>query len=600
MKLLLSTPKVDPVVKGACLGWRPPTRLTPWEWAEHNVKIANSERSTRYDARQLPWVKAPMECWGDSMTRQIVCPWPTGAGKSTMAEGCIPYSVSEDPGPMMYLSQTDEDAKFWVETRLKPALKSVPSVADLWPEDRHQSRKLEIIFPHMPFVSGGANQSNTQEKSMRGLWGDECIFWKPGVMRDFLARHHNRWNRKVMLVSQGGIAGIDTDEGGVTGGDEFWQEWMKSDRCEFSWKCTCGEAQAFAFESLKYDTITRGSKGLDEQATAETARLVCRDCGKEHPDEVQTRRRLASSNMLNGSLGYIATNSAGLKHIRGFHVDSLAIWWVPWAQEVLEFLEAKRLAKTGITEKLRQWHQKRRARFWSDDMSDSQIAVTRGDFTKLDHEDGLTIDGEVRRFATADAGGDHYWMTVAAWKQGGSMRVLWEGYIPSDGGDEVEMKRICDQYNVPLPQTFIDIGYQQDRILDLCVKHGWTGIKGDGIKRHFLHPREKGKSLEKLYSPIKRARAKSGGIARFIFIASNEIKDILARMLASGDQIELPADVSKPFENHMKCERRTVEKHAKTGEEKAIWIRPGSKANHLWDCMCYQVGAALAFRVFDD
>jgi hypothetical protein len=233
-------------------------------------------------------------------------------------------------------------------------------------------------------------------------------------------------------------------------------------------------------------------------------------------------------------------------------------------------------------------------------MSDSQIAVTRGDFTKLDHEDGLPIDGEARRFATVDAGGDHYWMTIAAWKQGGTMRVLYEGYIPSDGGDEVELKRLCDQYHVPPPQTFIDIGYEQDRILDLCVTHGWTGIKGDGIKRFFLHPRPKGKPIEKLYSPIKRARAKSGGIARFIFLASNEVKDILARMLANGEQIELPADVSKPFENHMKCERRTVEKHAKTGEEKAIWIRPGNKPNHLWDCMCYQVAAALAFRVFDD
>jgi len=85
-----------------------------------------------------------------------------------------------------------------------------------------------------------------------------------------------------------------------------------------------------------------------------------------------------------------------------------------------------------------------------------------------------------------------------------------------------------------------------------------------------------------------------------MFIASNSIKDVLARMLAAGDQVEIPADVSKAFQNHMKCERRQVERNAKTGEEKAIWVRPGSKANHLWDCMCYQVGAALAMRVFDD
>lgn len=581
------------------MGWRPPTRLTPWEWAEHNVKIANSERSTRYDARQLPWVKAPMECWGDSVTRQMVCPWPTGAGKSTMAEGCVPYTVSEDPGPAMYLSQTDEDAKFWVETRLKPALKSVPSIVDLWPEDRHSSRKLEIIFPHMPFVSGGANQSNTQEKSMRVLWGDECIFWKPGVMRDFLARHHNRWNRKVMLVSQGGIAGIEDEDGDVSGGDEFWQEWMKSDRGEFSWKCDCGSSQPFSFDSIKYDTITRGSKGVDEQATSETARLVCGECQKEYPDEAQTRRRLSSSNMDNGSLGYVKTNPNGLKYIRGFHVDSLAIWWIPWAQEVLEFLEAKRQAKVGVIEKLRQWKQKRRAQFWSEDMADSEIVVSKSGFLKSDHEDGAEIEGEVFRSATIDAGGDHFWMSIVAWRQGGTCRILYEGYIPSDGDKEVELCAISDRYKVPRPRVFIDVGYEPDRIFDLCILYGWTGIRG-ADKRTFLHRTAKGKMIEKLYSTIKRHRAKSGGTALWLHIASNPVKDILARMMAAGDQIEIPDDVSKPFENHMKCERRHMEKNAKTGEEKSVWIRPGNKPNHLFDTMYYHVGVALAFRVFDD
>jgi phage terminase large subunit GpA-like protein len=159
---------------------------------------------------------------------------------------------------------------------------------------------------------------------------------------------------------------------------------------------------------------------------------------------------------------------------------------------------------------------------------------------------------------------------------------------------------LIDQYKVPPPQAFIDIGYEQDRILDLCVKHGWTGIKGDGNHRFFTHPTAQGKPVEKLFSKIRRARSKSGGIAKFMFVASNPVKDVLSRMVTSGESIELPADLSKAFENHMKCERRTVERHPKTGEEKSVWLRPGSKPNHLWDCMVYQVGAALAFRVFDD
>jgi len=190
-------------------------------------------------------------------------------------------------------------------------------------------------------------------------------------------------------------------------------------------------------------------------------------------------------------------------------------------------------------------------------------------------------------------------MVIAAWRQGGFCQVLWEGYIPSDGEDEKQLLAICDQYAVPRAKTLIDFGYDVDRMADLSVKHGWMGIRGDGNKAHFLHPTQSGKPVEKLYSMTKRHRARSGGIAKYIFVASNSIKDILARLLASGEQIELPGDLSKPFENHMQCERRIVERNSKTGQEKAQWIRPSGGANHLFDAMCYQVAAALVMRIFD-
>lgn len=579
----------DAVMAGMRAGLRPPTDLTPWAWAAENVKISNSERSSKFDPEQTPWWKMPMECAGDFETREVVVVAPTGSGKSTMAEALIPYIVSEDPGPLLYASQTDEDAKFWAETRLKPAMKSCRSLDGLWPEDRHASRKLEIIFPHMPIVLGGANLSNFQEKSVRWLYGDEVWAWKPGLLREFMARHHNRWNRKVFLVSQGG-----TEDG------EFHLEFKKSDMGEFSWKCECGEQQPFSWDGMRFDVVEIEDGKLDDQATAATCRMVCRSCGKEYEDTIHNRRTLAMSNMDNGSGGYLQTNPAPIKGIRGFHIDSLAVWWIEWKQEVLEFLEAQRLAKQGVTDKLRQWRQKRRAQFWSDDMADSQVQIVQGGFTKLEHEDGQPIEGEARRFATIDVGGDHYWMAICAWRQGGSCRVLYEGYVPSDGGFENGLKGICDQYKVEPALTFIDIGYEQDRILDLCVLHGWTGIKGDGGRRTFTHHPPNQRPVEKMFSPIKRARAKSGGIAKFFFLASNSVKDVLARMLASDNQVEIPADASKAFQNHMKCERRQVERNAKTGEEKAIWVRPGSKANHLWDCMCYQVAAALAMRVFDE
>jgi peptide methionine sulfoxide reductase MsrB len=50
---------------------------------------------------------------------------------------------------------------------------------------------------------------------------------------------------------------------------------------------------------------------------------------------------LAASNTGNGHNGYIfRDNPKALKGYVGYHIDSLAVFDVPWAQEVLGFLEA--------------------------------------------------------------------------------------------------------------------------------------------------------------------------------------------------------------------------------------------------------------------
>jgi phage terminase large subunit GpA-like protein len=574
---------------------RPPTNQTPWEWARDNVKISNSERSSSFDPEQTPWWKAPMECMADDDTREVVVIAPTGSGKSTMAEGLIPFLVAEQPGSMLYASQTDTDARFWAETRLTPALKSVEAIRDLWPEDRHKSRKLEIIFPHMSLLMGGANISNFQEKSVSYIYGDEVWKWTTGLLRECQARTHGRWNRKEYYVSQAGFAGAIDEDGKYVGGDDLWQEWMKTDRAEYSWKCECGCVQPFAFESLKYDIIHRSRNIIDEEATAKTARMGCRECPKEYADNAMIRRGLSDSGR------YVATNPFAMETIRGFHVDSLAVWWLPWWQEVLEYLRAKRLSSNGFHDLMRQWEQKRRARFWSEDMVDSEIEITCGDYSIQDRKKDELIEDEYVRFATADVGKDHFWVIIAAWKMGGFCKVLYAGYVLSDGGNESQLKAIFNDYAVPRHRIVMDIGYNKDDIVgQLCKKNGWSAVKGDGTNRKSFSHQKNGKPVERLFSPNKRSNKYGMGMITYVEICTNEIKDRLYRMLASGDKIEFPIDAPSALADHMRAERRITERHKQTGAERVTWILPPGKANHLWDAMVYQVYCAIVMNIFGD
>lgn len=566
----------------------PPTELTPWEWGAENIKISNSERSSRFDPEQTPWWKAPMECAGDYDTRTVVVLAPTGSGKSTMAEVIIPYAFAENPGNFLYASQTDEDAKFWLETRLSYAMKSCPKLMQLWPKDRHKSRKTEIIFPHAALIAGGANLSNFQEKSVRWLYGDEVWTWKPGLVREFLARHHDRWNRKVFLVSQGGY--VDS---------EFDLEWRKTDQASFGWKCPeCGGQQVFNFDSIKFERVEVDGK-LDEQATADTAQMECVQCSTRFADTAQNRRTLATSNIENGNRGYIATHAGSIRGYRGFHVDSLAVWWIPWANEVVSFLEADRLMRAGAMEKFRQWKQKRRAVFWSEEMVDAAESLVVSGYSRDEVQAGAKLEGEAMRFATIDCGGDHFWMAIRAWWQGGESTLLWEGYVPGRGGDETELAEIVDRFGVEPNKTFIDIGYDESRILNLIVRRGWVGIKGDGMKTGWPAETKSGRKVENPYSKIQRKAASRGGIARWVWVATNPLKDMLARLSSgAGAEWRVFSDVSNAYRKHFKAERVEEFQVGREQQVKRVWVQK-SRSNHLYDCEVYQVGAARMFRLFE-
>jgi len=585
-------PDIDPVTRGACIGWRPPSNLRPSAWAAKHVRIQNSERSPHFDPTQTPWLVAPLDCAADDETRVVVMIAPTGSGKSTLAEALIPYIVSEDPGNILYASQTNPSASFWMETRMLPTLRQCEPLRDFWPRDRHKSRKLEVIFPHMALISGGANLANFQEKSCRWLIGDEVWEWDPGLLREFKARHHNRWNRKEYMVSQGGW-----DE------SELADEWRKSPMAEFGWKCPeCGAAQEFAFDSVRFDKVEDAAGRTDEQATAKTARMECIACRAAFPDTVQVRRQLACSNIGNGAHGYIPRNDNPMAGYAGFHVDALAVWWIPWEVTVAEWLEAMRHLKMGLVDKFRQWHQKRRARFWSESMADQHVEFVRSvDFTQADTEHAAPIENEQARFLTVDCGMGHFWVVVAAWRKGGSSRILFESYV-KDTGDESggNIETVRERYGVAPNHTLIDIGYDQTRVFELMAKFGWIGVKGDGRRNEYRHKLPNGNTVARLYSKTQRARSRSGPIVKYIFLATNPVKDIAHRLITGdGSTVELPSDLSKTFEAHCQAERREMIRDPRTGQETSVW-KTRHRDNHLWDCWVYQVGAALVFRLFDD
>lgn len=575
-------------------GLKPPSDLHPADWCAEHVHVENSERSSKFDPSQTRWWIKPMGHYADYETRNMVCIMPTGAGKSTFFEAINCWIVSESPGSVLYASITDPNAELWGETRFLKAAKKCTPLDHLWPKNaRNAVRKDAIIWPHMFMVLGGANMSNFQEVSITYGQGDEAWAWKPGMVREWNARSHNRENRKFVLASQ---AGMIASEDGTGETSELHTEHDKCRKWDFAWQCECGHAQPFRFEQLKYPAT-----GTDQERADAVVR-VCEGCGAEHADTHENRRKLHDSYQEND--GYICTNPDGQRGYEGFHLDAGGIWWIPWAEDVLQKIAADKAASTGDFTQLRQWTQKRRALGWSESSIESKIELKPSGYTRADFSEGQKIDGEAFRFCTIDAGGDHFWLRIRAWCQGGESKGLFFGYINS----VEECEEIRKKYEVELKHTFLDVGYQQTKMAGIIAKYGWRGIKGEGDRPNgyeWAVKNDPNKKEIRLYSKRWYALSDEKQRAECWSIASQLIQNILQRLMSGEGAAWLVEDDAPPsYAKHLNGERLVTQK-SKTGQEKKVWIRsggkddkPGGAPNHGRDCEVYQVAAALMFRVF--
>ena len=574
----------------------PPSDMHPASWAAKHVFVENSERGAMFDPSQTRWWIKPMGCYADYKTKNMVCIMPTGAGKSTFFEAIMCWIIAQQPGSVLYASQTDPDAKKWMKTRLIKTLRRCKPLDHLWLSNLRNSVTDElIILIHMFISSGGANMSNLQSQSITYGMSDEGHVWKKGMTKEWLARSHNRENRKFTMVSQAGKISLEGEPG------DSCDLHLEHDQCrkwDFGWKCDrCGNSHPFTFDQLKYDEQKRGNGTIDDQASADTTRRTCPNetCGKEFDDTAITRRMLHDS--LRENDGYILTSDNGLRGYEGFHLDRGGMWWCSWSDDVLKKINADRQKAIGDHTMLAEWTMKDRALGWSDSQACTTITMRHSGYTKADYEEARLIDGETFRFCAIDAGGDHFWMAIRAFSEGGSSRLLYFAYVPT----AADCDKIREQYGVKPELTFLDVGFEQERMAGIIADYGWQGVKGDGNRKsgwewEIKAGPKKGQKETRLYSKPWHAKAKDGRRAKCWHLCTTQLQYILQRLIDGQGAEWLAYDDAPPtYAKHLNGERLIAKKDAR-GRDVEEWTRTG--ANHGRDCENYLLAAALMFRAF--
>lgn len=572
--------------------WRLPERIPPWKWCEENVKnIPYSPIPGHFKSANSPWVREVMEAMADPDIRIVSIVAPVQSSKTISAELCLCYIIANFPGPCLWLSQTNADAKDQAEARLHKLFSECDAVKKLFPADRHKKKTQTVFFSNgmTLWVLGAHAKSNLQSRSIRWLIGDETWQWPSGHMQQAEARVTAfGWLGKCIFLSQGGTENDDTH-----------RKFETTDMREWEFKCPkCGKYQPYKWSNIEWDKNYRDGEGrMDFAKVRSSVRLVCEFCKHEIADSDANRK------LLNSSAKFVPQNPNAPATKAGFHWNSLAS--MSWGELAEMYLRAKESCRRGDMEDLKNFYQKRLALPWGDLEEDFTLDISPSGYRMGDDwesEGAVGAKGAVLppphenknrvrlRFLTVDVQMDHFYAVVRSWACDASSRLVYCAKLQT--WEDVET--LQNRFGVFPQLVFVDAGYSTFEVYRNCAKHNWTALMGDG-RRDFPH-RVNGKITQRFYSTARHPLV-SDRKCRMHYWSNLGIKDTLARLRSNqnpdeGSTWEVPSDVPEEYLKMLDSEQRV--KKGNSWE----WRQIGKRPNHYWDCEAMQVCAAYMMKLF--
>lgn len=330
------TKKLNSCIRRALKGMKAPEDLTLTEWADKYLILSpeSSAEPGHYRSSRTPYIKEIMDSFTDPRVHNIVFVAASQVGKSVMEMAAIGYIIDQDPGSIMYIHPTIEDAKKFSRLRIAPMIRDTKclkkKIKDVKQGRDNSSTVLQKSFPGGMLTMTGSNSASALASTpARYVIGDERDRWAPSAGREGdpweLAKRRQTtfYNAKAIEVSTPTIKGSSQIEDSYRRGTQ--ERWCT--------KCPdCGEWSEIAFDDLKFEPLCKKINKKKVWSVKDGVYWMCPKCGAVHT-ELETR---------NMPHKWIADNPDALRRgIRSFWLNAFASPWTSWTSIVLQFLEAK-------------------------------------------------------------------------------------------------------------------------------------------------------------------------------------------------------------------------------------------------------------------
>lgn len=358
--------------------FKAPDDLTVSEWAEQKRRLppeASAEAGAWRNSR-TPYLTDIMDAFNDSKVNRLVVVAASQVGKSELELNIIGYIIDEDPGSILYIHPTLQDAKEFSRLRIDTTVRDTPVLKNKVSDQNKKGSLNNLLQKGYPggilTLCGSETAHALASKPVRYVIGDERDRWATSAGDEgdpwelARARQTTFYNRMSVEVSTPTTKGASNIEKSYAAGT--MERWVS--RCPH-----CGEYHEIQWEDIRFEYDTEMVQNVRTYHVRDI-HYVCPACGTFCTEQ----------EMKKAPAHWEATNPSAYKNgCRSFWLTAFVSQWASWESIIMQFLEAK-----NDPQKLKVVYNTKFGKLWEDrgsTMDEDTIMSRREDY-------GLDDNGE--------------------------------------------------------------------------------------------------------------------------------------------------------------------------------------------------------------
>jgi phage terminase large subunit GpA-like protein len=323
------------------------------QWADENRRLSTEANPTggRWHTSTVPYLKEIMDTITDDKYELVVWMSCSQAGKTETINNFVGWIMAVDPGPLLLIYETIDNARAWSKERLEPMLRDTPCLQGKVSTARGITAQEAVTsneILHKSFQGGvltavgSLSPRGLDQRPIRYVIGDEWDGWAPSAGDEGdqfrLAEKRTTWffNRKMVMISSPRMKV----------GSRIEPAYLASDQRKYFVPCPqCNLYQMLKWENFKWE------KGADDLPAKGSVHFVCEGCHRKI--EEQARAAMLAA-------GQWRPNFPG-RESAGFHLWAAYCPPVPWHTLAKEYVEDHK-----YPEKYKVFINTRRAETWQE------------------------------------------------------------------------------------------------------------------------------------------------------------------------------------------------------------------------------------------